>query len=148
MTEFEIKRNELLANKVIEGLKSRNMEGFFVNTKEEALDEIDHQTKEEGFTEPADEMTLGYKETKNLGAESTTDKVVYKSSDESVATVDENGNVTAVGKGTCTITSTVEGTDISKDTKVTVSYTFWDMVKYFFKKLFNSIFGPSDGGYC
>lgn len=116
--------------------------------KAEALDEIDHQTKEEGFTEPADEMTLGYKETKNLGAESTTDKVVYKSSDESVATVDEDGNVTAVGKGTCTITSTVEGTDISKDTKVTVSYTFWDMVKYFFKKLFNSIFGPSKGGYC
>lgn len=37
MTEFEIKRNELLATKVIEGLKSRNMEGFFVNTKEEAL---------------------------------------------------------------------------------------------------------------
>lgn len=37
MTEWEMKRNELLAKKVIEGLQSRNMEGYFVNTKEEAL---------------------------------------------------------------------------------------------------------------
>lgn len=37
MTEWEVKRNELLSKKVIEGLRSRNMEGFFVNTKEEAL---------------------------------------------------------------------------------------------------------------
>lgn len=32
------KRNELLAAKVIEGLKSRNMEGFYARSKEEALD--------------------------------------------------------------------------------------------------------------
>lgn len=32
-----IKRNELLAKKTIEGLKSRNMEGFYAANKEEAL---------------------------------------------------------------------------------------------------------------
>lgn len=32
-----IKRNELLAQKTIEGLKSRNMEGFYAASKEEAL---------------------------------------------------------------------------------------------------------------
>lgn len=37
MTEWEIKRNELLGKKVIEGLQSRNMEGFYANSKEEAL---------------------------------------------------------------------------------------------------------------
>lgn len=37
MTEWERKRNALLGEKVIEGLQSRNMEGYFVNTKEEAL---------------------------------------------------------------------------------------------------------------
>lgn len=37
MTEWETKRNVLLAQKVIKGLASRNMEGFYAATKEEAL---------------------------------------------------------------------------------------------------------------
>ncbi len=37
MDEFIIKRNDLLAEKVIKGLKSRNMEGYYAKTKEEAL---------------------------------------------------------------------------------------------------------------
>ena len=37
MNENIIKRNELLAEKVIKGLKSRNMTGFYAATKEEAL---------------------------------------------------------------------------------------------------------------
>lgn len=37
MTKWETKRNELLSQKVIEGLKSRNMEGYFAASKEEAL---------------------------------------------------------------------------------------------------------------
>lgn len=41
-------------------------------------------------------------------AEDATDvKLAYLSSDESVATVDESGNVTAVGVGECTITTTI-----------------------------------------
>lgn len=34
-----VKRNELLACKVIKGLESRNMSGYFVRTKEEALEQ-------------------------------------------------------------------------------------------------------------
>ncbi|MDD6402214.1 MAG: lactate utilization protein [Lachnospiraceae bacterium] len=37
MTKFEFKRNELLAQKVIKGLESRNMEGFYAPDKEAAL---------------------------------------------------------------------------------------------------------------
>jgi len=38
MEEFTQKRNNLLSEKVIKALTLRNMEGYFVNTKEEALD--------------------------------------------------------------------------------------------------------------
>ena len=37
MNEFEFKRNELLATKVIKGLASRNMTGHYAASKEEAL---------------------------------------------------------------------------------------------------------------
>ena len=37
MNEFEFKRNELLAAKVIKGLKSRNMSGYYAANKDEAL---------------------------------------------------------------------------------------------------------------
>ena len=37
MNEFEFKRNELLAQKVIKGLKSRNMEGYYAASREEAI---------------------------------------------------------------------------------------------------------------
>ena len=37
MHEIEKQRNTLLSKKIIEGLKSRNMTGYFAETKEEAL---------------------------------------------------------------------------------------------------------------
>ena len=37
MNENIVKRNELLAEQVIKGLKSRNMTGYYAATKEEAL---------------------------------------------------------------------------------------------------------------
>lgn len=37
MQEMIVKRNRLLAEKVIEGLKSRNMTGYYAETKEDAL---------------------------------------------------------------------------------------------------------------
>ncbi len=40
MTDWEYKRNELLAKKVIDGLKSRNMEGFYAASKEDALKQM------------------------------------------------------------------------------------------------------------
>lgn len=38
MNENRVKRNDLLAKKIIKGLESRNMTGFYVQTKEEALE--------------------------------------------------------------------------------------------------------------
>ena len=37
MSPYVLKRNELLAKKVISGLRSRNMEGYYAATKQEAL---------------------------------------------------------------------------------------------------------------
>lgn len=57
-------------------------------------------------------LELNGETTKALGAKMTPEdatdvKLAYASSDESVATVDESGNVTAVGVGECTITTTI-----------------------------------------
>lgn len=67
----------------------------------------------QGVTAPETlRLELNGESTRALGAvmtpEDATDvKLVYESSDESVATVDEAGNVTAVGVGECTIVTTV-----------------------------------------
>lgn len=57
-------------------------------------------------------LDLNGEATKALGAKMTPEdatdvKLAYASSDETVATVDESGNVTAVGVGECTITTTI-----------------------------------------
>lgn len=57
-------------------------------------------------------LELNDEATKALGAKMTPEdatdvKLAYVSSDESVVTVDESGNVTAVGVGECTITTTI-----------------------------------------
>lgn len=53
----------------------------------------------------------------------TTETVDWTSSDELIATVDENGKVTAVGEGTATITATRHGANQKANCEVTVSWT-------------------------
>ncbi|WP_461614873.1 Ig-like domain-containing protein [Clostridium sp. Marseille-QA1073] len=48
-------------------------------------------------------------------------KVIWSSSDESIAKVDENGNVTAIKEGQVTITAKVENTDLTATCEVNVS---------------------------
>lgn len=55
-------------------------------------------------------------------------KIVYSSSDTSVATVDDNGNVTAVGTGNAIITAKIEGTEIYDQCEVNVSYAWWQWI--------------------
>ena len=52
--------------------------------------------------------------------EYTTDEIVWASSDEKVATVDENGKVTAVGAGEATVTATAG--DVSATCTITVAH--------------------------
>ena len=72
-------------------------------------------------------LTLDARETSSLTATvtpaaATIKTVAWTSSDENVAIVDENGVVTAVGKGTATITATAEdGTGIYAACSVTVT---------------------------
>ncbi|MBU5591005.1 Ig-like domain-containing protein [Clostridium sp. MSJ-4] len=48
-------------------------------------------------------------------------KIIWTSSDSSIATIDENGNVTAVKGGQAVITATVEGTTLTATCNVTVT---------------------------
>ena len=60
----------------------------------------------------ADDLKLYVDDTDTrIGTASTGATVNYASSDESIATVDANGKVTAVGVGTATITASVDPTD-------------------------------------
>ena len=59
--------------------------------------------------------------TATVNPSNATNKIVsWQSSDNSVATVDQNGNVTAVGKGTAAITATADGKKSSCSVKVVV----------------------------
>ena len=51
----------------------------------------------------------------------TNKDISWSSSDENVATVDQNGLVTAVALGTCTITATVEDSQLSASCEVTIT---------------------------
>lgn len=54
-------------------------------------------------------------------ADATDTRVKWKSSDKSVAKVDKNGKVKAVGKGTCIITCTAQdGSNVSAEVKIKV----------------------------
>ena len=55
-----------------------------------------------------------------LPANATFSKLVWSSSDEKVATVDSNGNVAAVGLGSCVITVTNEASGLTAQCSVTV----------------------------
>ena len=71
-------------------------------------------------------ISMNFKDTKQLTAnvtKGTVKTVNWKSSDTKVATVDKNGNVTATGKGTATITATTTDGKYSADCSVTVKYS-------------------------
>lgn len=68
------------------------------------------------------ELEVGGKESEALEIakkpENGVGEITWQSSDEAVAAVDENGTVTAVGKGECEVTASVNG--VEAKTKVTV----------------------------
>lgn len=64
-------------------------------------------------------LTVGDTKTLKVTVKGASDEVTFKSSDESVATVNSKGKITAVAKGTATITVTAN--DVSKKVTVTVT---------------------------
>ena len=78
---------------------------------------------------PDRELVIYYKSVGKLNTITEDPSLVeYTSSDESVVTVDKDGSYKAVGKGTAVITMHVVGTDIEEHCKITVKYTWWQML--------------------
>lgn len=82
------------------------------------------------------DVSLNYKSSTTLIPDISSDEgveytVAYSSSDTSVATVDENGNVYAAGDGTAEITCTVTdeyGNVVTDTCEVNVSYAWWQWI--------------------
>ena len=73
------------------------------------------------------ELEVGGKESEALEIakkpENGVGEITWQSSDEEVATVDENGTVTAVGKGECEVTASVNGVEAKTKVMVGVAAT-------------------------
>lgn len=77
----------------------------------------------------AETLELNYKDTATLSAQLLPSDALntgysWSSSNEEVATIDENGNITALGRGTTYITCLSDDTFAASQCEVTVSYTF------------------------
>ncbi|WP_315081337.1 Ig-like domain-containing protein [uncultured Clostridium sp.] len=68
-------------------------------------------------------LTLKEGNSKTITATTTPSSVdvEWSSSDETIATVDQNGKVIGVKEGTCTVTAKIDGTDLTADCIVTVT---------------------------
>ncbi|MCL2508219.1 MAG: Ig-like domain-containing protein [Oscillospiraceae bacterium] len=86
-------------------------------------------------------LNLNYKDAATLEAKVTPDhatnkKVTWKSDNVKIATVDENGKVTAVGAGTAKITATSAADSTKKaECTVTVKMQWWQYIVSFFAML-------------
>ena len=105
-----------------DGLKQR----FCTKCGSLAEEEILYAVHEVSFNSP--ELKLSYKDGAQLKAlvfptEATYQKLVWKSSDESVATVDQEGNIYAAGRGSAEISCSTEDGYAAAKCKVDVDYT-------------------------
>ena len=78
---------------------------------------------------PDRELVIYYKSVGRLNTITEDPSLVeYTSSDESVVTVDKDGNYKAVGRGDAVITMHIVGTDIEEHCKITVKYAWWQVL--------------------
>lgn len=101
---------------------------------EEAISALELMPAEVFMVEAVIQMTCG--ESRKLTVVCD-EKVTFESSDTSVATVDENGVVTAVGKGTATITVTAG--DKTDTCIIEVKFTFCRLIMYWFNNIVDFI---------
>lgn len=119
--------SEYTENGAKDGIEANITTTATLNVKEQEIPATAIKLNKDTMSLDLSGTTTG-KLTASYEPENTTDKgntVTWKSDKESVATVDKEGNVTAVGKGTANITASIvnaEGTTlISNVCKVTVS---------------------------
>lgn len=83
------------------------------------------ETTPTGITLSQDNITLTQGETQKITATVTpseaSQEVIWKSNNTNVVTVDQNGNITAIGEGQTTIVVTTKDGTISKEIVVTVT---------------------------
>ncbi len=77
-------------------------------------------------------LTLYYGSETKLHASASEGKVVYSSSDPSIAKVGADGTVKAVGRGHAFITARVEGTNVSECCEIAVEFTYQHWIMYIF----------------
>ncbi|WP_454054127.1 Ig-like domain-containing protein [Clostridium sp. Marseille-Q7071] len=87
---------------------------------------VDYSNKAESISLDKTSMNLMKGSSEKLTAtvlpeDTTNKKVIWSSSDESIAKVDENGNVTAIKEGQATIIAKLENTDLTATCEVNVS---------------------------
>ena len=104
--------------------------GNFTGTKTATFKIVSPDIAVTGITLSSTALSLQYKGTSKLTvmvspANATNKKVTWRSDNEKVATVDANGNVTAKGTGTATITATSEDGGHKASCSVTVAYVWW-----------------------
>ncbi|MDR3264207.1 MAG: right-handed parallel beta-helix repeat-containing protein [Clostridiales bacterium] len=80
-----------------------------------------------------DNITLKYKETTTLSIELEEGVTIvsYRSGDSKIFTVDANGKITALKKGTATVYAT-DSNGLTISCSVTVEYTFWNWITLIF----------------
>ncbi len=87
------------------------------------------------------DVSLNKDQTTVLTVEAGDNDIIWVSSNPSIASVDDNGKVTAHKKGVVTITATVADTTVYDTCTVTVTYTFFQMIASFFSGIIDFIFG-------
>ncbi|WP_252214384.1 Ig-like domain-containing protein [Clostridium sp. VAP41] len=84
---------------------------------------IDEEIKNQSISLDKSSLSLKEGNSKILKATTTPASVdvVWSSSDETIATVDQKGKVIGVKEGTCTVIAKIDGTDLTADCLVTVT---------------------------
>lgn len=100
---------------------------------------IPYVTLDTGYVEITSSVTeLPWESTATFVAGPENAAFVWSSSNPAAVTVDESGKITAVGKGSAVIRASLKENDkIYDEVTVTVTFTFWQKIVYFFRNLFS-----------